>query len=82
MGYVNDLKDALNDIMLLKQKHPRTPLEETKLEDLQKTQRKLVSNIIMLKDDYLTIDNQFEHELERARNRVQFCPSPCDWLKT
>jgi hypothetical protein len=82
MGYVNDLKDALNDIMLLKQKDPRTPLEETKLEDLQKTQRRLVSNIISLKDDYLTIDNQFEHELRRARNRVHCCPSPCDWLKT
>jgi hypothetical protein len=82
MGYVNDLKDALNDIMLLKQKDPRTPLEETKLEDLQKTQRRLVSNIIALKDDYLTIDNQFEHELRRARNRVHCCPSPCDWLKT
>lgn len=83
MGYVNDLKDALNDIMLLKQKDtPRTPLEETKLEDLQKTQRTLVSNIIALKDDYLTIDNQFEHELHRARNRVHWCPSPCDWLKT
>jgi hypothetical protein len=82
MGYVNDLKDALNDIMLLKQKDPRTPLEETKLEDLQKTQRRLVSSIISLKDDYLTIDNQFEHELRRARNRVHCCPTPCDWLKT
>ena len=83
MGYVNDLKDALNDITTLKQKDtPRTPLEETKLEDLQKLQRRLVSNIISLKDDYLTIDNQFEHELRRARNRVHRCPSMCDWLKT
>jgi hypothetical protein len=82
MEYVNDLKDALNDIMLLKQKDPRTPMEETKLEDLQKIQRKLVRNIINLKDDYLTIDNQFAEELEKARNRVHRCPTPCDWLKT
>ena len=82
MEYVNDLKDALNDIMLLKQKDPRTPMEETKLEDLQKIQRKLVRNIINLKDDYLTIDNQFADELEKARNRVHRCPTPCDWLKT
>jgi hypothetical protein len=82
MGYVNDLKDALNDITVLKQKEVRTPLEETKLEDLQKLQRKLVRSIISLKDDYLTIDNQFEYELRRARNRVHRCPSPCDWLKT
>jgi hypothetical protein len=82
MEYVNDLKDTLNDIKVMKQKEPRNPVEEAKLEELQKIQRKLVRNIINLKDDYLTIDNQFAEELEKARNLVHRCPTPCDWLKT
>lgn len=79
---VNDLKDTLNDITVLKQNENRTPLEETKLAQLRELQRAIVKKIINLKDDYLTIDNQFADELERARNRVHRCPSPCDWLKT
>ena len=79
---VNDLKDTLNDITVLKQKDARTPEEETKLTELRELQRQIVRNIINLKDDYLTIDNQFADELERARTRVHRCSTPCDWLKT
>jgi len=80
---VNDLKDTLNDITEMKRKdRPLTPLEETELADLRKLQRQIVRNILNLKDDYLTIDNQFADELEKGRNRVNRCPSMCDWLKT
>ena len=82
LSAINDLKDTLNDITVLKQNENRTPLEETKLVQLRELQRAIVKKIINLKDDYLTIDNQFADELERARNRVHRCPSPCDWLKT
>lgn len=90
MSYINDLKDILNEreIAIEKLKEykiegkeaPKADLD--KYEKLDNSYKQKVSQIINIKDEYLSIDDAFEMEMERARNKLSTRCQLCGWLKS
>lgn len=90
MSYINELKDILNDreIAIEKLKEykiegkeaPKADIE--KYEKLDNNYKKKVAQIINIKDEYLSIDDDFEKEMERARNKLSTRCQLCGWLKS
>lgn len=71
MKKINDAKDGKNS-----NEHAPT------MHELQHAQQFIIHRIIQLKDDYLTIDEQFEKEMAIQRNSLKRRCQPCAWLKT
>lgn len=90
MSVINDLKDVMNDLYNLRselEKRPGTPGSVTKdelaeLERLELLQKRLTSEIIQMRDDYLDIDDKFEEEMEIHRMHFRRRCQPCGWLKS
>jgi hypothetical protein len=90
MSYINDLKDILNEreIAIEKIKEYKIAGKEAPESDLQKYEKldnsykRKVSQIINIKDEYLSIDDEFEKEMERARNKLSTRCQLCGWLKS
>ncbi|NBR14815.1 MAG: hypothetical protein EBU01_09600 [Crocinitomicaceae bacterium] len=77
---INQLKDVINQLKLLKIRNPR-PQED--IEECELKIKFILTEVIKLKDEYLSIDNTFETEMKKYRDRASrrrnFC---CDWLKS
>lgn len=83
----NQLKDVMNAIRKLENRdcdRGREISEEAKidLECFKEQERKLISDIISLKDDYLQIDDLFEQEMKVQRDRIRRSCQLFGWLKT
>jgi hypothetical protein len=88
ISLINKLKDVLNELFSLNIKiyssTNTTPSSEDtnrlkKLEDLKKS---LTDSIISIKDKYLNIDDQFEEEMKKQRDRFSKKYQLCGCLKT
>lgn len=89
MVAINHLKDVMNELHDLRlnldgRTEPGSVTKEelVDLEALERLQKRLTSDIIELRDDYLDIDGKFEEEMEIQRTRFRRRCQPCGWLKS
>lgn len=82
MILINRLKDTVNDILTIKSKQLLTAVDQVKIENMEIMQKKLVEQIINIKNDYLIIDKKFDEELEIHRDNIKRSWQPCKWLKS
>jgi cell division protein ZapA (FtsZ GTPase activity inhibitor) len=78
---INELKDFMNERQKLIEKTELSPMDKLRLEDLNTMVKEKISSIIRLKDDYLSIDKEFEDELNKARNKRTWRSRLFDCLK-
>lgn len=78
---INELKDFMNERQKLSEKTELTTQEKLRLEDLQTLVKEKIASVIRLKDDYLTIDKDFEEELDKARQSRSWKSKVFDCLK-
>jgi hypothetical protein len=84
MRATNELKDMLNDELVLKRlaaERPLTPAETDRQAALKDQIRRQTDRIIRILDEYAKIDEQFEVEMRAHRERARRRLGPCDWLK-
>lgn len=83
---INTLKDTLNEHVNLQLKikndNPPLPSDVAKLEFLDKRRNELTNEIILIKDKYLDIDDQFEDEMKEQREKISKRFQICGCLKT
>lgn len=90
MSYINHLKDILNDreVVIEKIREAQINEKEPKKEDtdeykkLDTEYRAKLNDIIHIKDEYLTLDNAFDNEMEAARKKLTTRFQLCGWLKS
>jgi hypothetical protein len=86
MLLVNKLKDVYNERATLYLKIHSTnkidQLDSLKLEELDTLKKSIIDGIIKLKDQYLDIDNQFEEEVAKHRERMGKGWQLCSCLKS
>lgn len=80
MGYVNDIKDIMNDLKILYDKPEKSELDLVRINALETVHRQKIANVIALKNSYLEIDDKFEVEMKK--NRESIFPDFCSWLKS
>jgi hypothetical protein len=81
---INELKDFMNERECLSGRNEENQLntqEKLRLEDLHTLVKEKIASIIRLKDDYLTIDKEFEKELDKARENRTWRSKLFDCLK-
>jgi cell division protein ZapA (FtsZ GTPase activity inhibitor) len=78
---INELKDFMNERQKLSEKTELSVQEKLRLEDLQTLIKEKIASVIRLKDDYLTIDKDFEEELNKARQNRSWNSKIFDCLK-
>jgi len=86
MSYTNQLKDVMNELLLLNHEKEisHLPLDPKLIEKkliLESYQKQLVNLIISIKDDYLFMDHIFKEELERNRREEQNKWCKCQYFK-
>ena len=86
MLIVNQLKDLMNEKEIVSHRvvlagTAATAEDRELLADLERRCKALVNHFILIKDDYLMIDQDFEGEMRMARQVVKRC-QPCGWLKS
>lgn len=82
---INELKDVFNDIYYAQLKIEGgvdVEKNKNKLDVLEMKKRYITNEIIGIKDKYLEIDNQFEIEMKKQRERIQNSWQLCGCLKT
>lgn len=62
----NNLKNVINDIILKQRKHNKTPEDVCELEELKKTQDRLMNEILGFKAKYLDLDKSLKYEIKRS----------------
>ena len=90
MVYINELKDILNDreVFIEKIKEAQINGEEPKKEDadeykrLDEAYKTKLNSIINIKDEYISLDGEFEKEMEAARKKLSTRFQLCGWLKS
>lgn len=90
MSYINTLKDILNDREIAIEKLQEAKIKgiEAKKEDVDKYERldnsykRKLADIIDIKDEYLSLDDAFEKEMENARMKLSTRCQLCGWLKS
>jgi len=80
MGYVNDIKDIMNDLKILYDKPEKSELDQSRINALETVHRQKIANVIALKNSYLEIDDKFEVEMKK--NRESIWPDFCTCLKS
>ena len=78
---VNELKDFMNERTKLTSKQEITQEDKFRIDDLHTATKEKISSIIRLKDEYLTIDTDFEEELKMARKNSSWRSRVFDCLK-
>jgi len=86
MSYTNQLKDVMNELLLLnhQQEISHLPLDPKLIEKkliLESYQKQFINLIISIKDDYLFMDHIFKEELERNRREEQDKWCKCQYFK-
>ena len=85
MMYTNQLKDIMNEKLLLEHLDTNLSNLEPKLKEMKKIlemqQKQYVNLIICLRDEYLFIDNIFKKELERNRRVEDAKWCKCQYFK-
>ena len=83
---INTLKDILNEHVTLNLKvhSMATPAitDIQKLAELDTLKKVTTNKIIRIKDKYLEIDDNFEEEMKKQRNKLSKRYQLCGWLKT
>lgn len=83
---INTLKDILNEHVTLNLKvhSMATPAitDIQKLAELDTLKKVTTDRIIRIKDKYLEIDDNFEEEMKKQRNKLSKRYQLCGWLKT
>ena len=73
---VDKIKDVIN-LRLEAEAMPSSPEISIRIEQFKETQRTLIKQFIEIRDNYLKIDKDFQHEIETNRkkccNRIQLC---------
>jgi hypothetical protein len=90
MMYINELKDILNDRENAIEKIRESQINsvEPKKEDtdkynkLDENYKRKLSSIIKIKDEYLSLDDTYEDEMRKARNKLTTRCQLCGWLKS
>lgn len=90
MVYINELKDILNDrenaiekirIAEISGVQP-TKEDQEKYNKLDSAYKLRLSSIIRIKDEYLSLDDTYEDEMRRAREKLTTRCQLCGWLKS
>ena len=83
---VNRLKDILNEHVNINLKVHSTATPDVtdiqKLAELDTLKKITTDQIIRIKDKYLEIDDHFEEEMKKQRNKLSKRYQICGWLKT
>jgi hypothetical protein len=90
MMYINELKDILNDrenavekIRIAEINGMQPSKEDTdKYNKLDTAYKLRLSSIIRIKDEYLTLDDTYEEEMRKAREKLTTRFQLCGWLKS
>lgn len=84
--YVNRLKDVMNELVPIYNGAGVFGKDEAGVyaerQRLEKEQKQLLEHLIQIKDEYLKIDQEFEKEMRRHRERLGRHCDVCSWLKT
>jgi hypothetical protein len=84
--YVNRLKDVMNSLVPIYNGECIFGMDaatvNTERLRLEAEQKQLLEHLIRIKDDYLKIDQEFEKEMKRHRERIGRHCDFCGWLKT
>ena len=84
MMYTNQLKDVMNDLLLLnhlEENGKLDPILKEKKSILESYQKDYINQIISLKNEYIFIDNIFKKELERNRREEEDKWCKCQYFK-
>lgn len=84
MMYTNQLKDVMNDLLLLNHLEENKKLDtviKEKKSILESYQKDYINQIISLKNEYIFIDNIFKKELERNRSEEEDKWCKCQYFK-
>lgn len=81
MLYTNQLKDIMNEKLILDHLPNLNPKLKEKKQILEIQQKQFVNLILSLRDEYLFIDNIFKKELERNRNEEDEKWCKCQYFK-
>jgi len=80
MRLVNELKDILNDILAV-QSASQTDESAARLKELEMAQKAKTDSIIRMKNEYLSIDKDFEDEMKLYRDNSRRYWQLCSCLK-
>ncbi len=88
MIFTNKLLNAMNESLEIQRKYEDVPENAMKqydvkrLDELDKTQKLCIEEIIKLKNEYLKIDEAFELEMKKHRESTSRKMDCCNWLKS